>query len=285
MFRRASECVRSEFPFGRSYVHACGRFRVSGSEGPRRWTAGQTANLFQSDASPQTQWREKRLRSQTLHPFLALFQGKIRSWPCEFKGDNCRHNNDTNHCPVFLRLSSDLPVLPVELFTVRWVDRPPPAAPRCAADLSSARTATHPSIIHTFPHLLLSFAFTGGIWGLGRTAQDIFDRESRLPTMLVTCNRHIGETFTWCRGAGVIFTCSRNATWKNLSDSPALCSPCTERHCWIWREMRAFHGQDTCPRRSLDARRGATTGYCASGFPPVEKQCLVCNKSCFMSLF
>lgn len=39
--------------------------------------------------SPNSVERERRLRSQTLHPFLALFQGKIRSRPCEFKGDNC----------------------------------------------------------------------------------------------------------------------------------------------------------------------------------------------------
>lgn len=41
--------------------------------------------LSQSDQSPQTQ-RLKRLQRQTNRPFW-LFQGRIRCWTCEFKGD------------------------------------------------------------------------------------------------------------------------------------------------------------------------------------------------------
>lgn len=43
----------------------------------------------------------------------------------------------------------------------------------------------------------------------------------------------------------------------NPSEWLALSSG-TERHCWIWRERRAFHIQHTCPLDSVDKHREVT---------------------------
>lgn len=53
-----SACVAC-FHLAASTSTRVARFELSGRKRTRRWTAGQTANLFQSDASPQTQWRER----------------------------------------------------------------------------------------------------------------------------------------------------------------------------------------------------------------------------------
>lgn len=76
------------------------------------------------------------------------------------KGILAKHNNETNDCPVLLRLSSDLPLVWVQLFTIRWVNSNPmlPSAQNCvSAEMVSARWAQHnypPSILFCYCSLL-----------------------------------------------------------------------------------------------------------------------------------
>lgn len=114
-----SACVAC-FHLAASTSTRVARFELSGRKRTRRWTAGQTANLFQSDASPQTQWRERggfaRKRSIL---FSRCSKERYAAGHVNLKEITATHNHDTNHFPVFLRLSSDFPVLPDELLAVR----------------------------------------------------------------------------------------------------------------------------------------------------------------------
>lgn len=63
--------------------------------------------------------REEASFTNTPSFFSRCSKARYAAGHVNLKEITARHNNDTNHCPVFLRLSPDLPVVPVELFTVR----------------------------------------------------------------------------------------------------------------------------------------------------------------------
>lgn len=60
-----------------------------------------------------------RKRSVLFSFFPSCSKERYAAGHVNLKEITARHNNDSNRCPVFLRLSPDLPVVPVELLTVR----------------------------------------------------------------------------------------------------------------------------------------------------------------------
>lgn len=71
----------------------------------------------------------KVARSRGVKPTRSILSGCFRegyaAGHVNLKGILAKHNNETNDCPVLLRLSSDLPLVWVQLFTIRWVNSNP----------------------------------------------------------------------------------------------------------------------------------------------------------------
>lgn len=119
VFRPASECARNEFTFGRFCVHACRTFRVSGRGGTRRWTAGQLQTCPKATQVPKLTGERGGFARKHSILFSCCSKGRYAAGHVNLKEITARHNNDTNRCPAFPRLSPDLPVVPGELITVR----------------------------------------------------------------------------------------------------------------------------------------------------------------------
>lgn len=113
--------MRGVFPFGRFYVHACRTFRIVGPQKDEAVDGRTNCKLVpKRRKSPNSVERERggfaRKRSIL---FSRCSKERYAAGHVNLKEITATHNHDTNHFPVFLRLSSDFPVLPDELLAVR----------------------------------------------------------------------------------------------------------------------------------------------------------------------
>lgn len=68
-----------------------------------------------------------------------------------------KHKHETNDCPVLLRLSPRLPLVRVELFTIRWVNAVRPLLPVRSSCVSAEPLGAHWAQWHNYPSRLRTF--------------------------------------------------------------------------------------------------------------------------------